>query len=149
MESLSKAKLLLVFCALATIGVANAGPQVIVNFKNDTDEDALYARGSGRNEVATYLNAIPKPDKVVKGGSSSFTVGANGSSPITYATVRYQAGVKTCQFTTSYLMSSTPGGVRTPKWNRSAVASGGARCDVSVTSVNYSSHDWVVSFTMR
>jgi hypothetical protein len=120
-----------------------------VNFKNNTADDAMYVRGNSRNDVATYLNASPKPGKVVAGSSSSFTVSANGTSPITYATVRYQAGVKSCQFTTSYLMNSTLGGVRTPKWNKSAIASGGAKCDVSVTSVNYSNHDWIVSFIMR
>ena len=149
MESLSKAKLLLVFCALATIGVANAGPQVTVNFKNETNENATYVRGSSSNESTTYSNASPKPGAVAAGTSTSFNVRPSGASPISYATVRYQAGFKTCQFTTSYMMNSTPGGVRTPKWNRSAVSGGGARCDVTLTSVNYSNHNWVVSFVMR
>jgi hypothetical protein len=149
MKTTFKVNAFLLLSTLATAGVVSAAPKVTVNFQNNTAEDADYIRGGHSNELTTYLNALPKPNKVVAGGFSSFTVGANGSSPITYATVRYQAGIKSCQFTTSYLMSSTPGGLRTPKWNRSAVSSGGAKCDVSVTSVNYSNHDWVVSFTMR
>lgn len=149
MNTKKKANVSLAICALVMGEVVHAAPKVIVNFKNNTADDAMYVRGNSRNEVTTYLNASPKPGKVVAGSSSSFTVSANGTSPITYASVRYQAGVKSCQFTTSYLMNSTPGGVRTPKWNRSAIASGGAKCDVSVTSVNYSSHDWIVSFIMR
>jgi hypothetical protein len=149
MNTKKKANVSLAICALVMGEVVHAAPKVIVNFKNNTADDATYMRGNSRNDVATYLNASPKPGKVVAGSSSSFTVSANGTSPITYATVRYQAGVKSCQFTTSYLMNSTPGGVRTPKWNRSAIASGGAKCDVSVTSVNYSNHDWIVSFIMR
>jgi hypothetical protein len=149
MNTKKKANVSLAICALVMGEVVHAAPKVIVNFKNNTADDATYMRGNSRNDVATYLNASPKPGKVVAGGSSSFTVNSNGTSPITYATVRYQAGVKSCQFTTSDLMNSTPGGVRTPKWNRSAIASGGAKCDVSVTSVNYSNHDWIVSFIMR
>lgn len=149
MSTIKKANVWLALCALAMGELVYAAPKVVVNFKNNTADDALYVRDNSRNDVATYLNASPKPGKVVAGGSSSFTVSANGTSPITYATVRYQAGVKSCQFTTSYLMSTTLGGVPMPKWNRSAIASGGAICDVNVTSVNYSNHDWNVSFVMR
>lgn len=141
MKSKNIVNAVLLFSTLATVGVVSAGPQVTVNFKNETDENAVYVRGSSSNELTTYSNASPKPDAVAAGASTSFSVRPNGASPISYATVRYQAGLKTCQFTTSYLMSSTPGGVRTPKWNRSAVSGGGARCDVTVTSVNYSNHN--------
>lgn len=149
MKSINKAKRLLACSLLAGTGLVNAAPQVTVNFKNNTGDDAVYTRGSSSNELATYENASPKPANVVAGGSYGFNVRPQGPSPITYATVRYQAGFKSCQFTTSYLMTSTPGGVRAPKWNKSAISGGGARCEVSVTSVNYSNHDWVVSFNMR
>jgi hypothetical protein len=107
MSTIKKANVWLALCALAMGELVYAAPKVVVNFKNNTADDALYVRDNSRNDVATYLNASPKPGKVVAGGSSSFTVSANGTSPITYATVRYQAGVKSCQFTTSYLMSTT------------------------------------------
>ena len=149
MKSKNKVNAVLLFSTLVTVGTVSAGPQVTVNFKNETDENAVYVRGSSSNEQTTYSNASPKPDAVAAGASTSFNVRPSGASPISYATVRYQAGFKTCQFTTSYLMSSTPGGIRTPKWNRSAVSGGGARCDVTVTSVNYSNHNWVVNFIMR
>jgi len=142
-------KCLLATISMSTISVANAGPQVTVNFINKTRDAAAYINGGSRNETSTYANASPKPGDVRSGGTDSYIVRPNGASPITYATVRYQAGSKSCQFTTSYMMNSTPGGVRTPKWNKSALSGGGAECNVSITSVNYSNHDWVVDFSMR
>jgi hypothetical protein len=149
MNFFKKTALLAGVVAVSTVSVAKAGPQVTVNFKNNSGEVALYVRGSSRNETTTYGNSSPSPRAVDAGGQHSYVVRATGSSPITYATVKYQAGSKVCQFTTSYLMNSTPGGLRTPKWNKSAVASGGARCDISIATVNYSSHDWAVTLTMR
>ena len=135
--------------AMLSAGSAIATPQVTVSFTNNTTEFATYQTGSSRNETTTYSNASPKPSNVPPGASESYTVHATGSSPITYGMVTYRSGSKSCQFTTSYLMNSTPGGVRTPKWNKNAVASGGARCDISITAVNYSNHDWSVNLIMR
>jgi hypothetical protein len=147
MNTVNKSKFLVAVVSVFTVGLASAGPRVTVNFTNNTSDDAVYMSGSSSNETTTYANASPKPGNVPAGRSDSFVVTTN--SAISYAMVRYQAGSKSCQFTTSYLMSSTTGGVRTPKWNKNAIATGGARCDVRITSVNYFNHDWVVSFTMR
>jgi hypothetical protein len=149
MKAVDKSKWATVFFALGTVGCANAAPQVTVNFFNNTGDNAAYVRGSTKNETTTYLNASPSPSEVAAGAFSTFVVRGTTSSPIVYATVRYQAGVKSCQFTTSYLMNTSRGGVRAPKWNRSAVAGGGAKCEAVVTFVNFSSHDWVVNFSMR
>lgn len=138
MKSVKTIKYAVVLTGMLGAGAANAGAQVTVSFTNNTAEVATYQPGSSRNELTTYSNATPKPSNVESGGSRSYIVGATGSSPITYAMVTYKSGSKTCQFTTSYLINSTPGGLRTPKWNKNAVASGGARCDISITAVNYS-----------
>lgn len=149
MKSVKPIKCSIAAVAMLNVGVAVATPQVAVNFINNTAEPVVYQPGSSRNEATTYSNASPKPSNVPAGGTESYIVRATGSSPITYAMVTYKSGSKSCRFTTSYLMNATPGGVRTPKWNKSAVASGGARCDISITSVNYSSHDWSVNLIMR
>lgn len=149
MKNIKAINCCMVTVAMLNVGVAVAAPQVSVNFTNNTAEPVTYQIGSSRNETTTYSNASPKPSNVPAGGSESYIVRTTGSSPITYAMVTYTSGSKSCRFTTSYLMNSTPGGVRTPKWNKSAVASGGARCDISIASVNYSSHDWSVNLIMR
>lgn len=149
MKNVKKVKYAMATVALLCSGMAAAAPQVTVSFTNNAAEVATYQAGSSRNETTTYLNATPKPSSVETGGSQSYIVSSVNASPITYATVTYTSGSKSCRFTTSYLMNSTPGGVRTPKWNKSAVASGGARCDINITSVNYANHDWSVSLIMR
>lgn len=149
MKSAKTIKSAMSVVAMLSAGSAIATPQVTVSFTNNTTEVATYQSGSSRNELTTYSNASPKPSNVESGGTRSYIVSATGSSPITYAMVTYKSGGKSCQFTTSYLMNSTPGGVRTPKWNKNAVASGGARCDISITTVNYSNHDWSVNLIMR
>jgi hypothetical protein len=149
MKAVDKSRWATMFFAMGAMGCANAAPQVTVNFFNNTGDNAAYVRGNNKNETTTYLNASPSPSEVAGGAFSTFVVRGTTSSPIVYATVRYQAGVKSCQFTTSYLMNTSRGGVRAPKWNRSAVAGGGAKCEAVVTSVNFSSHDWVVNFSMR
>lgn len=149
MKKVKTIKYALAATAMSCAGVVFAAPQVSVNFINNTTEVATYQPGSSRNETTTYSNASPKPSSVPPSGSEGFIVRATGSAPITYAMVTYKSGSKSCRFTTSYLMNSTTGGVRTPKWNKSAVASGGARCDISITSVNYSNHDWNVTLIMR
>lgn len=149
MKNVKKVKYVMATVALLGSGMAAAAPQVTVSFTNNTAEVAIYQAGSSRNEITTYSNATPKPSSVETGGSQSYIVSSVGASPITYATVTYKSGSKSCRFTTSYLMNSTPGGVRTPKWNKSAVAGGGARCDINITSVNYGNHDWSVSLIMR
>lgn len=149
MNSVGKVKYALATFAMLGAGVATAAPQVTVSFTNNTAEVATYQPGSSRNETTTYSNASPKPSDVESGSSRSYIVSATASSPITYAMVTYTSGSKSCRFTTSYLTNSTPGGVRTPKWNKSAVASGGARCDIRITSVDYSNHNWSVNLIMR
>jgi hypothetical protein len=149
MKSAKTIKSAMSVVAMLSAGSAIATPQVTVTFTNNAAELAAYQPGSSRNETTTYSNASPKPSNVPPGASESYTIRATGSSPITYGMVTYRSGSKSCQFTTSYLMNSTPGGVRTPKWNKSAVASGGARCDISITAVNYSNHDWSVNLIMR
>ena len=149
MKKFKRASCLLGAAALLSVGFASATPQVTVNFKNNTPQDAVYVPGSSRNESTTYANASPKPAAVRAGMGESYIVRATGSSPITYAMVTYKSGTRSCRFTTRYLMNVSLGGVRTPKWNKSAVSSGGAKCDITITSVNYSTHDWNVDLIMR
>jgi hypothetical protein len=138
----------LALVAGAVSAAAQAGPEVNVVFKNNSSATAIY-RSIGANGISTYANASPKPDNEVEaGGSNNYRVQSNISPDANYASVRYQIGAKTCQFTTSYVKSRVRG-VTLPKWNKSAVAGGGAHCGVTVTSVNPASHAWVVEFTMR
>lgn len=78
MSTIKKANVWLALCALAMGELVYAAPKVAVNFKNNTADDALYVRDNSRNDVATYLNASPKPGKVVAGGSSSLQLAQTG-----------------------------------------------------------------------
>jgi hypothetical protein len=51
MKAVDKSKWATVFFALATVGCANASPQVTVNFFNNTGDNAAYVRGSTKNEL--------------------------------------------------------------------------------------------------
>lgn len=80
-----------VISALVVVGVTYAGPQVTVNFKNNTLGTVAYVSPRNSNEVTTHTNASPKPAAEVEAGAlNSYTVRANGASPITFASVRYQ-----------------------------------------------------------
>lgn len=134
--------------AIAVSGMAWAGPEVRVTFKNNGSEEARYS-AIGSNGTMTYANAGPKPTSEVQPGSYNYYGVRSSVSPdMGYAVVDYRMGSKTCRFSTTYTRAFTHG-VRTPKWNKSAVAGGGARCDVRITSVDYSNHDWAVEFTMQ
>ena len=138
--------LALVFATLSV--TAQAGPAVDIIFRNNGPDAALY-QAITANEISTQANASPRPDDRVQAGSSTrFGVQSNISPDANYASVRYRIGVKSCLFTTSYVKTLARG-VTVPKWNKSAVASGGARCDARVVTVNPTSHAWTVEFTMR
>jgi len=131
-----------------TSGVVKAGPAVDVTFKNNGVETVFY-HAVGANGTSTQLNAEPRPSSEVEAGAvSRYTVQSNISPDANYAVVTYRAGSKTCKFTTTYL-KGFQSGVRVPKWNKSATAEGGARCEVKITTVNYATHAWAVEFTMR
>lgn len=148
MKLCNKLKGFTVVGAIAASGMALAGPEVRVTFKNNGDEKAYYS-AVGSNGTMTYTNARPKPTTSVAPGShDTYGVRSSVSPDMGYAVVDYRLGSKTCRFSTTYTRSFA-NGVRTPKWNKSAVAGGGARCDVRITSVDYSSHNWSVEFTMR
>jgi hypothetical protein len=133
--------------SLAAVGVAQAGPQVKITFKNNGSSDAIYdVRGSS---AYSYAEANPKPEpRVSMGESSVFYVRGAQSADVTTVVFQYRMGAKTCKFKTSYLKLPSRGGTL-PKWGKSAEPGGGARCDVRVTSADMSSHDWTVEFTMR
>jgi len=134
--------------AVTASAIAQAGPAVNVTFKNNGTAVAIYS-AVGPNGAGTKVNASPTPDGQVEAGKSNiFTVKSNLSPDVNYAVARYQIGSKACQFTTTYLKSRV-NGVELPKWNKSAVASGGARCDVKITAVNFSTHAWSVEFAMK
>jgi hypothetical protein len=132
----------------ATSGAASAGPPVDVTFKNSSSEKVLY-HAVGANGTSTQINAQPRPSAEVQAGEvSRYTVQSNISPDANYAVVTYRAGSKACKFTTNYL-KGVQNGVRVPKWNKSATAEGGARCEVNITTVNYATHAWAVEFTMK
>jgi hypothetical protein len=131
---------------VATSGVAYAGPEVTITVKNNSEFAANYDAVS--SSAYTYGQANPKPPVQIAPGSSDFFKVKGAVSPdLTAAIFQYKIGNKICKFKTSYF--KTPGRNGTPKWSKSAEEVGGARCDVRVTAVNYSNHNWAVEFTMR
>jgi hypothetical protein len=141
--------LVLVAVTASVSSVAQAGPSVHVTFKNQGAAEAVYTV-SGRNEVGTNANASPRPDiKVGAGRTDSYKVQSNLSLDANYAVVRYQMGSKVCQFSTTFVNAFIRSGVKVPKWNKSAVASGGAVCTATITATNFSTYAWSVEFTMK
>ncbi|WP_426142328.1 hypothetical protein [Pseudomonas sp. DWP3-1-2] len=143
-------KLLKVAIATALLtgaGIAQAGPEVTITFKNTGNMEAVYdVVGSS---AFSYAEANPKPDPGVKSGELDvYRVKGSQSPDVTSVVFQYTMGPKICKFKTSYLNLPGRSG-KAPKWNKSAQASGGARCDVNITSANMATHDWAVEFTMR
>jgi hypothetical protein len=129
----------------ATSGVALAGPEATVTFKNNSDSDATYDPVS--ISAFTYAHADPKPLARV-GSRSTGLFRVKGPTPdVTPVIFQYKIGGKVCRFKTSYL--KLPGRNGVPRWNKSVEESGGARCEVKITAVNNSNHDWAAEFTMR
>lgn len=125
---------------------ALAGPTVTVNFKNQMNTNATYTVITN-NESLTYLNASPKPEKIVKPKTNNvYHVTSHLSPSVNFAIVRYKSGVKECIFTTTYVqvLPTMP-----PKWNKSVEQSGGAQCTANIVSTNLVTHEWAVDFVMK
>ena len=129
----------------ATSGVALAGPEAAVTFKNNSDQTATYDPVS--ISAYTYAHANPKPPELVEPGSSRLFRVKGPTPDVTPVIFQYKIGRKVCRFKTSYL--KLPGRNGAPRWNKSVEQTGGARCEVRITAVNYSNHDWAAEFTMR
>lgn len=130
--------------AVAT-GAAHAGPEASITFKNNSDLTAHYDPVS--IGAYTYANANPKPPvRLDSRSTGSFKVKAP-IPDITPVIFQYKIGSKVCRFKTSYV--KLPGLNGAPRWNKSVEEFGGARCDVKVTAINHSNHNWAVEFTMR
>lgn len=129
----------------ATSGVALAGPEAAVTFKNNSDQTATY--DSVSISAYTYAHANPKPPELVEPGFSKLFRVKGPTPDVTSVIFQYKIGRKVCRFKTSYL--KLPGRNGAPRWNKSVEETGGARCDVKITAVNQSNHNWAVEFTMR
>ena len=128
---------------LLFIADAHAGPPVTVVFKNNATTSANYTVISN-NEVATFVNASPKPSTVVApGGFNTYVVVSPISPLVNFASLRYRSGSKECQFYTAYV-SGAP-----RPWNSTASGSGGAVCASRITAINLATNAWTVEFTMR
>ncbi|QND83066.1 Uncharacterized protein ChrSV_0838 [Chromobacterium vaccinii] len=136
--------------------IALAGPTVTVTFKNQGKPDVQY-QVIGKNEIETQANASPKPVSVVPAGRSDTYYIASPLSPdVNYAFVRYTDGARQCEFRTTFVNVSKPGGLlnngvipKMPQWNKTATGSGGAFCNAEITYYNMATLEWSVEFTMR
>lgn len=146
----SKALLVvLTIAAGALAGSALAGPRVTVTFKNVGSTEATYSAVTN-NEVSTHINATPKPAVVVNAGeSNTYYVQSNVSPDVSYASLRYTMGDKTCNFLATFVATPGPQGTKTPKWKNTATPSDGATCTARSTSLNAITNAWSVEFTME
>lgn len=140
---------------MCAAGASFAGPPVQVTFKNLGTQTATY-KVVTNNEVSTNANAKPKPATSVPAGQTDSYFVQNPISPdANAATVRYTMGSKTCEFGTTFVNQITggvlrPGGpTKTPKWNKTANARGGAVCNATIKSQSLSDYSWAVEFTMK
>ncbi|EPF64309.1 hypothetical protein [Pseudomonas syringae] len=143
---------LLTSLALATLCatvVAHAGPPVTVTFKNLGTEAAKH-KPVTRNELSTLRNARTAIGSTVQPGDSNFyTVQSTLSPDASYASVRYVMGSKVCVFSTTFVRLAGAGGVKVPKWNRTATPEGGAICTATSRVTDLSTHAWTAEFIMK
>lgn len=153
-----KKNLLPVALAATTLCAATAafaGPPVRVTFKNLGRHVATY-KVVTPNEALTHAHATDKPDAVVAaGGSDTYLVQIPISPDANAANVRYTMGTKTCEFMTTFINQIAAGGLfpggptKVPKWNKNSTSSGGAICNATLKSQNFSDFSWAVEFTMK
>lgn len=126
---------------------ALAGPPVEVTFRNFGTE-SVKLQLTNANETSTYQIANPKPhDEVKPGESIRFTVQRLVSPDTNGAMLRYSQGRKSCAFSTTFVMMMS-GGIKQPKWNKTATPAGGATC-TAVNSGFSSNYAWKAEFTMK
>lgn len=133
--------------ALLAASTALAGPPVEVTFRN-LGTEPVKLQLTNANETSTYQIAVPTPAQEVQPGSSiTFRVQRLVSPDTNGAMLRYSVGRKVCAFSTTFVMMMS-GGVKQPKWNKTATPTGGATCTAvnSGFSANYS---WRAEFTMK
>ncbi|GFM76491.1 MULTISPECIES: hypothetical protein [Pseudomonas] len=148
MRGLKVIKRVVAVAAFIAAGMAQAGPSVTVVFKNSGSSPAVYSPiDSNEGLTRSFARSAPL-NSVSAGATDKYVVQGRLSPDASHAFVRYRAGVKECKFKSTYIMAHTRG-VRAPKWIKEAVASGGARCDARIVSVNSSTHEWTVEFVMR
>ncbi|MFJ4143378.1 hypothetical protein [Pseudomonas sp. NPDC089734] len=148
MHVLKGMKLIAAFAALVGSGVAQAGPQVTVVFKNNGSSEAVYSPVDSHETLTrSFAKSAPRA-AVPKGETDSYVIQGRLSPDASHAFVRYRIGNKVCRFKSTYVMTATRS-ARVPKWIKEATASGGARCDARIISVNNATHAWTVEFVMR
>jgi len=126
---------------------ALAGPPVEVTFRN-LGTESVKLQLTNANETSTYQIANPKPHDEVKAGESiRFTVQRLVSPDTNGAMLRYSQGRKSCAFSTTFVMMMS-GGIKQPKWNKTATPAGGATC-TAVNSGFSSNYAWKAEFTMK
>ncbi|AVF54377.1 hypothetical protein JRG49_13420 [Pseudomonas fulva] len=126
---------------------ALAGPPVEVTFRN-LGTESVKLQLTNANETSTYQIANPKPhDEVKPGESIRFTVQRLVSPDTNGAMLRYSQGRKSCAFSTTFVMMMS-GGIKQPKWNKTATPAGGATC-TAVNSGFSSNYAWKAEFTMK
>lgn len=134
--------------SLLAAGLALAGPNVNVTFKNLATENAILKMVTS-NETSTYQIAQPRPAQTVGPGALTiFDVQRVVSPDVNAAMVRYTQGRKTCAFGTTFQMRVLPGNIKQPQWTKTATPSGGATCTATITRTN-SDYSWPVEFTMK
>ncbi|RMQ46591.1 hypothetical protein ALQ04_04439 [Pseudomonas cichorii] len=147
MYVLKEFRLVVAVAALVGSGVVQAGPQVTVVFKNNGSAEAVYSPVDS-NEALTRTFAVKVPNDSVSAGSvDTYVIKGRLSPYASHAFVRYSSGNKVCKFKSTYVMTATRS-VKVPKWIKEATASGGARCDARINSVNNATHEWIVEFVM-
>lgn len=144
-------KLLLSSLALATMAVAataQAGPPVTVTFKNLGTAPAEH-KVVTTNERSTLLYVKEPIDAIVAPGGSDTYVVQTILPDSGYASVRYAIGTKVCVFSTTFTNAISTGGVKVPRWTRTATPSGGAVCTATSGVTNLSTYAWSAEFTMK
>ncbi|GFM87550.1 hypothetical protein PSCICO_29490 [Pseudomonas cichorii] len=138
----------LAFATMAVAATAQAGPPVTVTFKNLGTAPAEH-KVVTTNERSTLLYVKEPIDAIVAPGGSDTYVVQTILPDSGYASVRYAIGTKVCVFSTTFTNTIATGGVKVPRWTRTATPSGGAVCTATSSVTNLSTYAWSAEFTMK
>lgn len=139
----------LFFVAMSASVSAVAGPAVTITVKNLDPVNAAQNVATSTNEISTIGWSSPKPVATIPASSQDlFKVQSTISPLANYATLRYKIGAKECIFDTTFTTTFS-GGAQLPKWNQTAIPSGGAVCTATRTSTNIATNEWAVTFTIK
>lgn len=136
--------------ATTSLSYAAAPVKVTVKHVGSSSSDPAELNQIGSNVKRTLSLSSPSPKVELNPGSRDDFVFTDWSTVSSTLALKYDFGSKSCSFMASYVKGyGTPPFSKPATVNHKATPSGGARCTSKITSLNLSTGQMSVEFTMR